>query len=85
MSNQATAWVGTVAMAEHLGVHAQTLLKLRRSHRSPFQQGREFRFAGLSTGKLQWNIAATEAAFTAMHQIPASEVETYSRELAIAR
>lgn len=72
-------------MAKHLGVHAQTLLKLRRSPHSPFKQGREFRFAGLSRGKLQWHVEATEAAFTAIHQIPASQVETYSRELAIAR
>lgn len=78
-------WVGTAAMAERLGVHSQTLLKLRRSAQSPFQQGRDFRFAGLSTGKLQWNLHAAEDSFTKMRQIPASEVETYSRGLAIAR
>jgi hypothetical protein len=78
-------WVGTTAMAERLGVHAQTLLKLRRSAMSPFRQGRDFRFAGLGTGKLQWHIDAAEAAFTNMRQVPASEVEAFSRELAIAR
>lgn len=78
-------WIGTTAMAEHLGVHAQTLLKLRRSRISPFKQGRDFRFAGLSTGKLQWNVLAAEEAFTTMRQVPASEVEAFSRELAIAR
>ena len=77
-------WVGTTAMAKRLGVHSQTLLKLRRSSLSPFKQGRDFRFAGLSTGKLQWHLQAAEAAFTTMRQIPASEVETFSRELAIA-
>lgn len=85
MENQSPTWVGTNAMAQRLGVHAQTLLKLRRSPQSPFKPGRDYRFAGLSTGKLQWNIPAAELAFTNMHQIPASQVETYSRELAIAR
>jgi hypothetical protein len=78
-------WVGTTAMAERLGVHAQTLLKLRRSSLSPFKQGRDFRFAGLSTGKLQWNIEAAETSFTTMRHVPASEVEAFSREMAIAR
>ena len=78
-------WVGTTAMAKRLGVHPQTLLRLRRSSLSPFKQGRDFRFAGLSTGKLQWLPEAAEAAFTSMHQVPASEVEAFSRELAIAR
>jgi hypothetical protein len=85
MIPQAPVWVGTNAMAEKLGVHPQTLLKLRRSPCSPFKQGRDFRFAGLSTGKLQWEVEAAEAAFTGMRQVPASEVEAFSRELAIAR
>jgi len=78
-------WIGTTAMAKCLGVHPQTLLKIRRSAQSPFQQGRDFRFAGLSTGKLQWNAAAAEVSFTTMRQVPASEVEAFSQELALAR
>lgn len=85
MSYQSPEWVGTAAMAQRLGVHAQTLLKLRRSAQSPFKLGRDFRFAGLSTGKLQWHIRAAEDSFTTMRHVPASEVEAFSQELAIAR
>lgn len=76
-------WVQTSVMAEHLGIHPQTLLKLRRSPQSPFRQGRDFRFAGLSTGKLQWHIEAAEAAFTAKRCIPCDQVETYGMRLSV--
>ncbi|WP_156796779.1 hypothetical protein [Cyanobium sp. PCC 7001] len=72
-------------MAERLGVHPQTLLKLRRAAKSPFRQGRDYRFAGLSTGKLQWHPEAAEASFTEMHHVPASKVETFSRGMDVAR
>lgn len=69
-------WIQTKAMAEHLGIHEQTLLKLRRSKQSPFKQGHDFRFAGLSTGKLQWHLENAEAAFTANRCIPPDQVKS---------
>lgn len=58
-------WVTSVVMAEVLGIHRQTLLRMRRSPSSPFIEGRDFRWAGLgTTSNLQWHVEATEATFT---------------------
>jgi len=66
-------------MAAHLGIHPKTLLELRRLKRSPFKEGRDFRWAGLtSTGRLQWNQDAAELAFTIFKRLPSSSVETFA-------
>jgi len=75
----ASAWVPTASMAAHLGIHPKTLLELRRLKRSPFKEGRDFRWAGLtSSGRLQWSQDATEAAFTVFKRLPGSSVETFA-------
>jgi len=58
-------WVTSPVMAKILGIHRQTLLKLRRSPQSPFVEGRDFRWSGMTTNSnLQWHLERTEAAFT---------------------
>ena len=77
--NTTKEWVSTAAMTEHLGIHPQTILKLRRSKLSPFREGIDFRWGGItSNGTLQWHQARTEASFTGFRRLPSYEVETYS-------
>tara|TARA_A100001201_G_scaffold44960_1_gene45954 strand:- start:11 stop:544 length:534 start_codon:yes stop_codon:yes gene_type:complete len=65
-------WVSSPAMAKILGIHRQTLLRLRRSPQSPFVQGRDFRWSGMTTsGNLQWHAATAESTFTNAERIPA--------------
>ncbi|KMM17126.1 hypothetical protein [Synechococcus sp. GFB01] len=69
-------------MAEALGIHKQTLLKLRRSKFSPFEEGRDYRWGGLTTGgNLQWQWEKTEESFTNFRRIPASRLETFASTL----
>ena len=73
-------WLPTAAMSDHLGIHRQTLLKMRRSDLSPFKEGRDYRWNGLTAnGKLQWNKENAEQAYTGFLREPASQVETFSR------
>jgi len=66
-------------MAEHLGIHKQTLLELRRAKRSPFKETRDFRWAGItSTGRLQWNRDAADLAFTRFKRITPPSRETFA-------
>ena len=66
-------------MAAHLGIHRSTLLRLRRDARSPFRDGQHYRRTGLSAqATLQWHLARTEEAFTALQIQPASQIETYA-------
>lgn len=72
-------WLPSRQMADCLGIHPKTLLELRRLKRSPFKEGREFRWAGLtSSGRLQWNQDATEEAFTVFKRLPSGSVETFA-------
>ena len=58
-------WVTSPAMAKILGIHRQTLLRLRRSSRSPFVEGRDFRWSGMTTNShLQWHARQAELTFT---------------------
>ena len=43
-------WVDTAAMADRLGIHPKTLLRLRKKQLSPFQEGTHYRYGGLTTG-----------------------------------
>lgn len=66
-------------MAELLGIHPQTLRKLRRHQLSPFQEGRDFRWVGLTTGShLQWQVDQTLCTFTDFRRMPADEVESFA-------
>ena len=63
----------------HLGIHRSTLLRLRRDRRSPFRDGYHYRRTGLSAqATLQWHLARTEEAFTALHIQPADQIETFA-------
>ena len=65
-------------MAKILGIHRQTLLRLRRSEYSPFVEGRDFRWSGMTTsGNLQWHAVTTEATFTNARRMPAADLETF--------
>ena len=66
-------------MSEHLGIHKQTLLKLRRADRYPFKETRDFRWAGMTTaGRLQWNRDAAELAFTRFKRISPVTCESFA-------
>jgi hypothetical protein len=78
-------WVDTAAMAERLGIHPKTLLRLRKQLRSPFQEGTHYRYGGLTTGApLQWFPEPTDQAFTDFKRLPVSAVETFSALEAVA-
>jgi len=78
-------WVDTAAMAERLGIHPKTLLRLRKQLRSPFQEGTHYRYGGLTTGApLQWFPESTDQAFTDFKRLPVSAVETFSALEAVA-
>jgi len=51
-----TNWVPSAAMAQVLGIHPQTLRKLRRHQITPFKEGRDYRWVGLSTSTGHNNI-----------------------------
>ena len=73
------SWVDTAAMADRLGIHPKTLLRLRKQHHSPFQEGQHYRYGGLTTGApLQWFPESADQAFTDFRRIPVSAVETFS-------
>ncbi len=75
----APTWLSSARMADHLGIHTKTLLKLRRIQRSPFREGAHYRWAGLTTaGTLQWNPAPTEQAFTTFKRLPSGSFETFA-------
>ena len=72
-------WVSSAAMAKALGIHVQTLRKLRRHQITPFKEGRDFRWVGLSTSSiLQWNLHRANQAFTDFRRMPAQSLETFA-------
>ena len=75
-------WFSTEAMAKFLGIHPQTLLKIRRTSPSIFKRGRDFRYTGLSArGPFQWHPGNTDRSFTNAKRVPAQEVETFSSKM----
>ena len=76
----ASIWSDTATAAAHCQIHPETLKRLRRAKNSPFKQGRDFRWAGLGKGKLQWNMAATDAALTNFRREPADAIENFDRK-----
>ena len=70
-------WINTELMSNQLGNHPVTLRNLRRIKNGPFKEGRDYRFTGVSRGRLQWHRINAEASLTAW-QRPA-EPETFSR------
>ena len=74
------SWVTSPVMAKILGIHRQTLLRLRRSEYSPFTEGRDFRWSGMTTNSnLQWHVATAEATFTNAKRMPAEALETFGQ------
>ena len=74
-----TNWVPSAAMAEVLGIHPQTLRKLRRHQITPFKEGRDYRWVGLSTSStLQWHVHSASQAFTDFRRMPAEALDTYA-------
>ncbi len=74
-----TPWVPSALMAELLGIHPQTLRKLRRHQLSPFQEGKDYRWVGLTTaGHLQWQVDQTMSTFTDFRRMPADEIEQFA-------
>ena len=72
-------WVDTAAMADRLGIHPKTLLRLRKQQHAPFAEGTHYRYGGLTTGApLQWFPELTDQAFTDFRRVPVSAVETFS-------
>ncbi|WP_186471949.1 helix-turn-helix domain-containing protein [Synechococcus sp. BMK-MC-1] len=70
----------SAAMAKILGIHPQTLRKLRRHQITPFKEGRDYRWVGLSTSStLQWHVHSACRSYTEFQRLPAEKVETYSR------
>ena len=73
-------WVSTQECADALGIHPQTLRKLRRSQINLFKEGRDYRWVGLSTSShLQWNVLSASRTYTDFRRMPPEAVETYSR------
>ena len=73
-------WVPSADMARVLGIHPQTLRKLRRSQKNLFKQGRDYRWIGLSTSShLQWHVHSACRSYTEFQRLPAEKVEAYSR------
>ena len=78
-------WVDTAAIADRLGIHPKTLLRLRKQQRAPFVEGIHYRYGGLTTGApLQWFPEQTDQAFTDFRMVPVSAVETFSALEAVA-
>ena len=78
-------WVDTAAMADRLGIHPKTLLRLREQQRAPFVEGIHYRYGGLTTGApLQWFPEQTDQAFTDFRRVPCSAIETFSALEAVA-
>lgn len=80
MTIASTSWADTAQTAQFIGVHPETLHRLRRLPDSPFQEGRDYRWLGLGKGKLQWNPDVTDKSLWAYKREPAEKVETFSRE-----
>ena len=58
-------WITTAQFAEQNGIYKQTVLQLRRSKLSPFREGVDYRWTGLTrNGRLQWHAVNAEVAFT---------------------
>lgn len=84
MSIASTTWATTPDTAKFIGVHPETLQRLRRLPNSPFKEGKDYRWLGLGKGKLQWNLEAADRSLSAYKREPAGEVETFGREPVVA-
>lgn len=78
-SSVSAQWIPTPEMADRLGIHPKTLLRLRRQSFAPFREGMHYRRGGMTTAApLQWHPEATESAFTSFRRIDPAAVETFS-------
>ena len=64
-------FISSAEMADCFGIHKQTLLTLRRSKRSPFREGVDFVWTGLTTnGTLKWDRENAIKAFLGFKRFP---------------
>ena len=80
IASNTSIWSDTATTANHCQIHPETLKRFRRLKNGPFIQGREYRWAGLGKGKLQWNMALTDVALTNFRREPAAKVENFDRK-----
>lgn len=67
----------SIEMAKALGISQKLLLLLRKQKDSPFQQGKHYRFQGISTlSTVSWFPIETDEAFTNYQRIDPSTIET---------
>lgn len=65
-SQPSSTWIGTFDFAEHMGIHPQTIRKLKNAEASPWRKGVHYRTKGITgKGPVQWNWALAEGAFRA--------------------
>ena len=75
-----TIWVPSAAMAKFLGIHPQTLRKLRRHQITPVKERRDYRWVGIdSSSTLQWHVHSASQAFKDFSRMPAEQIETFRR------
>lgn len=80
MTIASTSWADTAQTAQFIGIHPETLHRLRRLAESPFREGRDYRWLGVGKRKIQWDPSATDKSLWDYKREPATEVETFSRE-----
>ena len=79
-SQPSSIWISTFDFAEHMGIHPQTIRKLKNAEASPWRKGVHYRTKGITgKGPVQWNWALAEGAFRASQT--ATEDQTDSQEM----
>ncbi len=67
----------SIEMAKALGISQKLLLLMRKQKDSPFQQGKHYRFQGISTlSPVSWFPIETDEAFTTYQRIDPPIIET---------
>ena len=69
--------LSTPNMAKSLGISNKMLLRLRKIEGGPFQEGRDYRFAGMTkAAPVQWFPNETDQAFSNWERIDPNSIET---------
>jgi len=68
----------TAEVAKEARLATETLLRMRRMERGPFEQHRDWVFIGAGTRQLRWNKEQAIKSLWNYKRQPASEVETFS-------
>lgn len=71
----------TQEMAAELGISEKMLRRLKNHRRSPFVEGKHYRYQGLTTGApVAWFPAETDEAFTNFKRVDPKDIETMNGE-----